>query len=145
MEGRTFHLCMNGAALFDCYEKFGAEGFVTDPIKGNDKAAFENTCWMLAKFSEQGELCRRYLQHDRGFMGSEDWFRKMLKPLDVVAAKRAIEEAVRLGFSREHDEEDEIDLGLVELQKKTANALPERNICRSPRSFWRCLSGRRCS
>ena len=38
------------------------------------------------------------------------------------AQQRAIEEAVRLGFSREHDEEDEIDLGLVELQKKTANA-----------------------
>ncbi len=121
VEGRSFHLCMNSAALFDCYEKFGSDGFVTDPIEGNNKKAFENLCWMLAKFAEQGELVRRYLKHDRGFMGSADWFRTMLKPLDVPPAKAAIQQAVRLGFSREHDEDEEIDLGLAELEKKTAN------------------------
>ena len=119
--GRTFHLCMNSAALFDCYEKFGSEGFVTDPIQGNDKQAFESTCWMLAKFAEQGELVRRYLKHDRGYMGSVEWFRTMLKPLDLIAAKAAIENAVRLGFAREHDEDEEIDTGLMELEKKTVN------------------------
>ena len=37
------HLCMNGAALFDIYEKFGRKGQLLDHIQGNGKEAFANT------------------------------------------------------------------------------------------------------
>ena len=53
LNGNTWHLCLNGAALFDIYEKYGDKGFVTDHIAGNDKNAFQATCWMLAKLAEQ--------------------------------------------------------------------------------------------
>lgn len=120
--GKTYHLCMNGAALFDYYEKYGQKGFVTDTIKGTGKKSFEATCWMLAKFAEQGELVRRYQGFDHSKFPTEQYFRAMLKPLDVVSAKNHIEEAVRLGFSREEEEEEkEIDIGLAELEKKTEN------------------------
>lgn len=118
--GQIYHLCMNGAALFDIYEKFGTKGFVTDHIKGGGKKSFGATCWMLAKLAEQGELVRRYQGFDKGPFITEQQLRVLLSPLDVPEAKRAIEAAVRLGFRREEDAaKKETDLGLIELQKKT--------------------------
>ena len=118
--GNTWHLCRNGAALFDIYEKFGDDGSVVDHIKGNDKKAFQAVCWMLYKLAEQGELVRRYLGHTPGKFPNEHTFRALLRPREVAEAKEAIYEAVRLGFAREEpDEEKSVDVGLLELQKKT--------------------------
>jgi len=111
---------MNGAALFDIYEKFGSKGSVVDLIRGNGKKSFQHTCWMLAKFAEQGELVRRYQGFDHGKFPSAEYFQTMLRPLDVVQAKDTLERTIRLGFSREEEREaEEIDLGLQELEKKT--------------------------
>lgn len=118
LNGQTYHLCLNGAALFDIYEKYGSKGFVTDHIKGNGKKSFEATCWILAKLAEQGELVRRYLGYDRGPVPSEVMLRTMLSPRDVPAAKVAIKDAVRLGFARDEENHEPVDLGLLELEKK---------------------------
>ena len=117
LNGRTYHLCMNGAALFDIYQKFGTDGNITDPIEGTDKAAFQATCWMLYKLSEQGELVRRYEGHDRQPYLLEGQLRAMLSPTDVITARGAIKEAVAEGFHMEVErtEPEEIDLGLLEI------------------------------
>lgn len=119
--GQPYRLCLNGAALFDCYDKFGTDGFLTDHIKGNSRKAFNATCWMFAKLAEQGELVRRYQGYDRQPIRTVEQFQAMFRPVDVLTARQAIEAAVQLGFAREEpDEEDaEIDLGLQELEKKT--------------------------
>lgn len=123
LDGHKFYLCLNGQALFDAYDKFGYEGFLTKHIEGQSKASFENTCWLLAKLAEQGELVRRWQGLDRGPIAPEQYFRANLKPLDVAGAKDAIREAISLGFSREEEHERRVrDLGLEELQKKTAKA-----------------------
>lgn len=118
LNGQTYFLCLNGAALFDIYEKYGSKGFVTDHIKGNGKKSFEATCWILAKLAEQGELVRRYLGFDRGPVPSETMLRALLSPRDVPEAKAAITEAVRLGFEREEQQGGAVDLGLLEIEKK---------------------------
>lgn len=59
--GVTYHLLLNGAALFDLYDRFGDTGSLTDHLQGAGREAFENTCFFLAKLAEQGELWRRYL------------------------------------------------------------------------------------
>lgn len=123
LDGHKFYLCLNGQALFDAYEKFGYEGFLTKHIEGKDKQSFENTCWLLAKLAEQGELVRRWQGLDRGPIVPVEYFRAHLRPLDVAGAKDAIREALSLGFSREEEREKRVrDLGLEELQKKTAKA-----------------------
>ena len=130
--GQTYHLCLNGAALFDVYEKFGTKGFVTDHIQGSDRKAFDATCWMLAKLAEQGEMVRRYQGHDHGKFPAEQMFRATLRPVDVVSARQAIGAAVALGFRREvEDEEDEVDLGLLELQKKNESDLTRAQYLRA--------------
>ena len=123
LNGHTFYLCLNGQALFDAYDKFGYEGFLTKHIEGKDKQSFENTCWLLCKLAEQGELVRRWQGLERGPIVPVEYFRAHLRPLDVAGAKDAIREAIILGFSREEERERLVrDLGLEELQKKTAKA-----------------------
>mgnify|MGYP000501919118 CR=1 FL=1 len=39
--GQHLYLLLNGQALFDIYDKFGTKGFITDPLKDNNKAGFE--------------------------------------------------------------------------------------------------------
>ena len=123
LNGHTFYLCLNGQALFDAYDKFGYEEFLTKHIEGKDKQSFENTCWLLAKLAEQGELVRRWQGLDRGPIAPPEYFKAHLKPLDVAGAKDAIREAVALGFSREEEHERRVrDLGLEELQKKNGKS-----------------------
>ena len=88
-------------------------------LKDNNKAGFEATCFFLAKLCEQGELLRRWEGQTRGPVLSEQYFRVHLAPRDVYRAKDAIVTTSRIGFAREAEEEHDVDLGLVELQKKT--------------------------
>ncbi len=116
----TFYLLLNGAALFELYEKFGDEGSLMDHLNGRGRESFENTCFFLAKLGEQGELLRRYLGHDPGTVPTEELFRVGLSPRDVLRAKAAVKEAICAGFSREEAPKHErVDLGLLTLQKKT--------------------------
>lgn len=126
LKDQTYHLCLNGAALYDIYDKFGVEEPILSHIEGVDRKSYDATCWILAKLCEQGEIVRRYEGFDRGPFVSEHYLRSNLQPLDVPMAKRAIETAVRQGFRREEPEEEQkIDKGLLELEKKTAPDPPE--------------------
>ena len=73
--GQHLHLCLNGQALFDLYDKFGTKGFITDPIKGSGKKSFEAVCYYLFKLSEQGELYRRWQGQTHGPVLTEQFFR----------------------------------------------------------------------
>lgn len=109
-----WHLCMNGAALFDIYEKFGRKGQVLDCIQGEDKQSFDNTCWLVWKLAEQGELVRRWQGHTPGRMPTLAQVRAVLSPHDVLRAKEAAAEAVKQGFAMElpPEEPEMVDLGL---------------------------------
>lgn len=122
--GKPLTLYLSGAALFDCYDKFGTQGHLLDHIQGSTKKSFDATCWMLWKLSEQGELYRRWMGMDRREVPSEGFFRANLGPLDVLDARAAISRAVELGFRRDVPEPGGVDLGLMELEKKTAATEP---------------------
>lgn len=119
LSGTTYHLLLNGSAMFDIYDKYGSDISIVDPIKGNSKKAFEAVCWYLEVLATQGEMFRRKQGFDRGPIPSADALRLELSPLDVTAAKVAIKAAVYAGFAREEGEPKEIDKGLLELEKKT--------------------------
>lgn len=118
--GHVFHLAMNANALFDIYDKFGSKNSVADLFKGNDKRSFDAACWMLAKFAEQGELVKRYDGFKAETIVNESYFRLHMKPLDVPAAKKALEQTIMLGFMREEESAEAKDPYLAEFQKKTA-------------------------
>jgi len=140
--GQTYHLLLNAAALFDAYDHFGEKGDLLERLSGTSKESFDDTCWMLAKLAQQGEAYRRYTGMDRQPMLTEDRARALLSPQALLLAREAIREAYYLGFARTvHREDDEdIDLGLLELQKKTASASPGQNGSNGRPSFWTFLS-----
>ena len=113
-QGTTYYLLLNGAALFNIYDQYGSEGSVFDPIRGGGSDGFAAVCWYLAELIEQGELYRRRQGHDRRSIPTAEAF-----AVDVPRAKAAIQDAILAGFSREEAEKREVDVGLLELEKKT--------------------------
>mgnify|MGYP006923174427 FL=1 len=63
--GQTLHLLLNGAALFDIFDRYGSDTEILELIAGSGRKDLEATCWILAKLAEQVELARRYLGYDR--------------------------------------------------------------------------------
>lgn len=119
-QGRTYHLLLNGAALFDVYDQFGTEGSILDPLKGSGRETFEAICWYLEELIAQGELYRMRQGYERVDIPSSSMFMAELSPLDVPVARTAIQAAIYAGFTREEEgPQKEIDKGLLELEKKT--------------------------
>lgn len=144
IQGRTLHLFLNGAALFDYYETFGSDQEIVERIAGESRASFRATCWVLWKLSEQGELARRLQGHDREDYWTAAQLAVVMDPLDVTRARRAIGRAVQLGFAMEHPPRREYeDLGLMELQKKTAAGRPGPSIWTWLRRCWAWICRRR--
>lgn len=139
LDGQTYHLLMNAAALFDCYDRFGDKGEILDHIIGTTRESFDATVWILVKLCQQGELLRRYQGEDPSHMLSVEEASKTMSPLDLTRARAAIREAFCSGFDRETKaEEEEVDLGLIELQKKTGIGLKGRSICSGLHRFFGC-------
>ena len=142
--GQELHLLLNGAALFDIFDRFGANAEIPELIAGSSRKSLENTCWILAKLAEQGELARRFLGFERETPPMEQELLTLMTPMEIPLARLAITRAVRLGFYMRHqDPEEYVDLGLRELQKKTASKQTGFNIFNWLRSFFTSLCGRR--
>lgn len=143
LNGRVHHLFLNGAALFDAYDKFGDKGSLLDHMTGTGRESFDNTVWFLVKLAQQGEAMRRFQGEEAAPMLTVEEAVRMLRPVDVLRAQAAVREAWSLGFAREETpEEEEIDLGLMELQKKTEADSPAPAGWTSRPSFWGSLFGR---
>lgn len=143
LNGRTHHLILNGAALFDAYDKFGDKGDLLDRLTGTGRQSFDDTVWWLVKLAQQGEAVRRWEGEEPQPMLTAEEALRTLRPVDVVRARAAIRAAYALGFEREEQSEDaEIDLGLMELQKKTGPGLDGRSGSASRVGFWASLRGR---
>lgn len=135
LQGKTYHLCLNAAALFAIYDRFPEAEGMLEPITASGKRGFEAVCAYLAILATHGELVRRFEGYDKGEMPTEGYFREMLSPLDDVAARAAIRRAIDIGFGREvkdtenQHEDGAVDLGLQELNsKKAPPASHGRNI-----------------
>lgn len=137
LDGQAYHLILNGAALFDAYDRYGNKGDLLERIGGTSRESFDDTVWLLVKLAQQGEAVRRLQGEEPKPMLTAERAAKILSPVDVVRAREAIRAAFAAGFEREvPDEEEEIDLGLAELQKKTEAGLHGRDGSNGPRRCW---------
>ena len=114
----VYPLCLNGAALFAIYDKYGSNVSVFDPINEMDGKGFEAVCFYLHELAKQGEIIRRWEGHTPRRIPPQAMFAAMLTPHEVNDARQAIRETLALGFAREHEDREKIDLGREELRKK---------------------------
>lgn len=122
LAGRAQYLAFTVDAMFQIQEEFGGPGGLIELLQGDGRESYSAACRAAVILAEQGELARRALGYDPAPMVDAAAISATLSPEEAVALKRAVIAAISLGFGRElTDEDDEVDLGLAELneQKKT--------------------------
>lgn len=116
--GQEYYLLYNGAAMFAIDDG----GNISDRLWDTSAAGFDWICQAVAVLAEQGELARRYMGYDKGPLLTADAVKALTMPIDIIQLRQAVFRAVMAGYGREiKDDDQEIDLGLVELQKKTTS------------------------
>lgn len=116
--GKEYPLLFNGAALFAAQEL--TEKNLVEALTEYNREGFDLLCRFVAILSEQAELCRRYEGHAPAEHLTAERLLRTAMPPDIEAMRLAALDALTRGYRREKGGEDEeIDLGLMELQKKS--------------------------
>lgn len=118
LAGVRYTLLFNAAAMFAFDDAFGGAGAYFEQSKGSGSAAFDAICRAGVLLSEQGELARRALGHESAPMLSEQLVRACATPADILRLRQSVISAVIAGFGREVAPEEDVDLGLIELEQK---------------------------
>lgn len=107
------------SAMFDVNEKYGGEETLFNLLTAGGKEEFEAVLWMAYKLSESGELARRNFGYDHSKHLKEGDINAMgLSPASYTKLKEVVIMAINLGLNGEVENEKEIDLALVEINKK---------------------------
>lgn len=122
LAGREQYLAFTVEAMFQIQDEFGGTSELVNIMQGGGRDSCSAACRAAAILSEQGELARRALGYDHAPMVDAADISATLSPKEAADLKLAVSAAISLGFGRElTDEDDEVDLGLAELneQEKT--------------------------
>ena len=119
---KVHYLTYNGEAMFEIQDTFGSAEGLLEAVGANTKEAFVALCKAVSVLAEQGELARRDLGHGPERLYTAEEFQRFAMPEDIVSMKRAIPQAITLGFGREVvTENDEVDLVLADIGQKKTN------------------------
>lgn len=114
---RPLHFSMD--VMFHVNEKFGSVNEALEKMQQETREGFEVLRTMAVLMANDAELCRRDEGLDPGDILEEKDISVRMKPIDLLNLKQAVANAISAGYKQEHgQEEKEIDLGLLELQKK---------------------------
>lgn len=120
LAGEERYLAFTGEAMFTIKDEFGGVSELLSAMSKDTREGYATTCKAAAILAEQGELARRHMGHTPAAILDADAISGLTSPAEYMAVKAAIPVAIALGFGREiKDEDEEVDLVLVELQKKT--------------------------
>lgn len=120
LAGAERYLAFTGEAMFTIKDEFGGVSELLSAMGNDTREGYAATCKAAAILAEQGELARRHMGHTPADIVDAEVISALTSPAEYAAVKAAIPVAIALGFGREiEDKEEEIDLVLVELQKKT--------------------------
>lgn len=115
--GQDFYLLYNGAAMYALRDKFG-DAKIYEVISHNNYESFSALCDILAEMITQGELFRRWNGYDKGKIVTGATLRVILRPIDIPIAQQAVLDAFVEGMRNETPEDEDIDLGLQEIESK---------------------------
>lgn len=119
--GREVYLSFTGEAMFSLRDKYGGVTEAVAAYEPDTREAMDAAAEVAALLAEQGELARKALGYAPGEIVTAEAIKATLAPSGIYTLKAAITAAIELGFGREVANEDEVDLGLAEIQaqKKT--------------------------
>lgn len=117
-KGTHYDLVYNAAAHFAAQERY-PQGLLT-AINETSTASFHALCWAVEELAKQGELVHRAMGHEAAQMITQEEIATFISFSDVIQIKTEVLQAISNGLQqRTAKPNEEIDLGLIELQKKT--------------------------
>ena len=120
---KTLHLYHNAAAMFaiqDLESTKDGDQSIYDRILANTRAGVSLLCQVAHILAQQGEHCRRYLQYTPERVPPAVELEAALTPAQILGLRTTVVQAIDAGYRSEQSEDDgDIDLGLLELEKKT--------------------------
>lgn len=99
INGKTYDLLFNGAAMFAIRDKFETDN-ITELITENTALAFQRACKIAVIMAEQSELARRWLGHAARDMLTEEELLVSVSPLGIMQLKTALVDAMLAGYKR---------------------------------------------
>ena len=124
LAGKEIHLAYTVNAIFEINDLLG-ERELFEVLGTNDRENFSAFCEIIRILAVNGALCRQaqgYGQRDA--LPENGQWEASLTPREYIDAKNSALHAVLKGLGRETAEEEEVDLGLLELEKNVSR--PER-------------------
>lgn len=121
--GKSLHLYMNGAAMFaiDGLDSDRPADYpdAIDRLKENTPEGVADLLNVALILAEQGELCRRYLHYSPERIPDAKELLLLLSPAQLSILRVSVMLAINAGYTqKESGENDDIDTGLAELEKK---------------------------
>ena len=124
----AYLLYLNGESHFRLIDAFGSaygETLFPDPMPADTAGTRDYVDHLLqaaAILSEQGEMVRRYLGYEaQPYLTDADmaglWL--ILTPELLGKVASAVSAAIALGFDQSFTSSEDVDIGLLELEKKT--------------------------
>lgn len=121
---KVLHLYFNGEAMFQAND---LDKDLPDDSPDWIARMLDNTlegkrtlCKVAHILATQGELSRRYLQYNPERIPTEEEINLLLTPMALVGLRSAVMKAIDDGYAApSQDDDGDIDLGLLELEKKT--------------------------
>lgn len=108
--------------MFNMTDKYSSISNALDIIGAGGKEGFEAVRWFAVQMANDAELCRRAAGYDPKPMLTMDSITLRMRPIDFEALTNAVVNSIAHGYRRESDKDEEIDLGLAELNAKKAEA-----------------------
>lgn len=121
---KTMYLYFNANAMFAVEEMDKDtredEPEILEQMQQVDAAGTALLCKIAVLLATQGELCRRYLGYSAVRIPTAEELLQLLTPVQLLQLRTAVCQAINEGWSQtESKEDDDIDTGLAELEKKT--------------------------
>lgn len=119
---KTLYLYFNGDAMFSLNDldrdlPEGSPDWIGRLLEDTQDGK-RLLCKVAAILAQQGELCRRYLGYDPQRMPEEAELQLLLNPMDMLGLRSAVMAAIDDGYSGKTHDQGDIDVGLMELEKK---------------------------
>ena len=108
--------------MFNMTDKFGSISKALEAIDAGGKECFETVRWFAVQMANDAELCRRAEGYDARPMITPEAITLRMRPVDFELLTAAVVDAISLGYRRETEQDEEVDLGLAELNAKKAQA-----------------------
>lgn len=116
---RELWLMYNGAAMFDIYDKYPTLEELFEAVLKNTRESADKLFDVFLILAENGEAARKYIGYETAKLPDKAELAALSAADDLGRMRDAVVNAISAGLGREVTHEDEeIDLGLEELEAK---------------------------